>query len=316
MTDSKRRGRKPGTDKLNDSARRALLDGLRSDTGPVNLKATAMSAGISRPTLMRYIAAEPGLQEALDHRREAAGRGYVKVKRAPKASPKDVAAPAKPSSTLPSGSAAKLFAKLWRGLAVEHHWDQQTQDWSRGAEDLSDSTEEPRRQHHRHALAQAEVFQALADGSLDSAAAKVRLDELPKPAPLYVRDPAVAAQEQAADEKVAQGFKAIYGYRPSARRIAELRGKPGRSFAPGEWDEQMAFRKVAAAMEKAADLRKPRKSYPPRPKDANGHPLVPRGFMAKLLREQEAKGLSGQAAKDAAIAAALAFVASASRSGR
>ena len=150
---------------------------------------------------------------------------------------------------------------------------------------------------------QAEVFEALGDGTLSENTARARLDALPNPAPLYELNLAFETEERAADEKVAAEFKAIYGYRPSARRIAELRGKPGRSFAPGEWNGGTVFREYAAAKKQAEAVLKPRKSYPPRPKDTKGHPLVRRGVMAQMLREQEAKGLTGQAAKDAALAA-------------
>ncbi len=307
MTDTIRRGRKPGTDKLTDSARRALIEGLRTGTGPVNLKATAMEVGISRPTLMRYIAVEPGLQKALDQRRKTAGRGYVQVKRAPQANPKVVTVPARSRDPLPTGSGATLLAKLWRGVAEDHRWDLERMALSSRPDDSPDSDpgEGARREHLTYAAAQASAFEALADGSLSPDAAQTRLDELPRPAPLHVPDLAREAEERAADEKAAQDFKAIHGYRPSARQLARLRGKPGRSFAPGEWDEQAVFRDFTAAAKKAVQRRKPRKSYPPRPKDAKGHPLVPRGHMAKLLREQEANGLTGQAAKDAALAAAL-----------
>jgi hypothetical protein len=62
-----------------------LLRLLRDESGPVNLAATAKAFGISRGTLHRYISEEPGLSEAIEQRRKAAGRGYVAVRRGTRA---------------------------------------------------------------------------------------------------------------------------------------------------------------------------------------------------------------------------------------
>jgi hypothetical protein len=299
-----KKGRTVGTNKLDAAALRTLRERLRTDIGPVNLTAVAKEVGISRTTLLRYIKDAPGLQEALNKRRQEAGRGYELKKRRPKVarSVLPVEGSSKARDPLPQGGAAGVHAMLWRGLAEEY----------RHSVELG----LPQQDHLRYALAHVEVFEALAAGGLDPASAQGVLDSLTQPGPLHRPTPEgikAKAQMEAQREAAAQEFKAREGYRPSSRKLSELMGWP----SAGSLDpEAFAFaelrrkgsRDVAKAAGNLPGSSPRRKSYPSRPRDAQGRPLVPRGHMAKLLREQEAKGLQGQAAKDAAEAAALAEV--------
>lgn len=320
MTETKRGGRPAGSGKLDGLERAALLTRLREGLGPVNLKVTAAAVGVSRPTLMRYIAAEPGLHEVIEQRRKTAGRGYVQVqrgtcatRRAARTRQSDVTT--QQQDPFPTGSAAKMFAKLWQHLAGQDACELE----ARGAStDGADEAAEVLivRAHLANSRAHATVFEGVAVGRMDAAEARAKLDALTKPPTRPGLDEAAMAvrmqKQRVEEEKVAAAFKAIYGYRPSAKRLKKLLGTAGRAWAPGEWNEATPFRELDRAMQITGRLARPRKSYPPRPKDSLGRPLVARGVMAKLLREQEAKGLTGQAAKDAATAAALASLAAAS----
>ena len=312
-TPPSRPGRKPGTTKLDDLERGALLRRLRDGTGPVNLTAEATRAGISKPTLLSYIAAEPGLAEAIEARRKQFGRGYVQVKRGTKATRKAAqerqrtALPQPKRDRLPEGPAARVLARVWRESAKADAWAVER------AEADADSLHDVlvARSHLLYTQAHADVFEALVAGTMRAEEARATLDALPEPLPRYTPRTVTAAaalpwNDPARRDRLAAEFKATYGYLPSRRKLDELMGVPPRSFAPGEWDEGKDIRDINAALKAAAKRAKPRKSYASRPKDAQGRPLVARGVMAKLQREAEARGLTGQAAKDAATAAALA----------
>jgi hypothetical protein len=293
--------------KLDDLQRILLLRSLAEGTGPVNKAATAAKWGITRPTLDAYIRQEPGLAEAIEARRKVAGTGYVQVERGTRASRRAAKARTQPLAARPrdrlGAVQGKLFGPLYAAVVKEQEEELETGGHS-AAERLTIQA------HLFRSRAHMQVYQALATGDMTSEDAWAALDAIPAAPALHVTSPATARAMEEREERrqaTAQDFKAVEGYLPSSRKLDGLTGESsGRSsFTPEQWREQEQARGIAKALRGAQMKANPRKSYPSRPRDAQGKPLVGRGVMAKLQREAEARGLTGQAAKDAAVAAAL-----------